>query len=144
MPEEGKEEKATLVLSVPGDWHPGAPGWLGRGSGGRDLQAVLSVPYPVVPVGDRALQPPAPLSEEPTLTALTSASPHPHPPVPQDSHQAAERHGDQVGLWLWLLLLLLRWLGRLGWLLRRLGRLGRLGLGRLWLLRRLRPGGDTA
>lgn len=71
--------------------------------------------------------------------------PTPIPPAPQDSHQAAERHGDQVGLWLGrLLLLLLRWLGRLGWLLRRLGRLGRLGLGRLWLLRRLWPGGDTA
>lgn len=49
-----------------------------------------------------------------------------------------------MGLGLGRLLLLLRWLGRLGWLLRRLGRLGRLGLGWLWLLRRLRPGGDTA
>lgn len=74
-----------------------------------------------------------------------SSPPSAHRNPPKDSHEVAERHGDQVGLllrWLWRLLRLL-WLRRL-WLRWRLWLRLRLWLLGLWRLLGLLPGSDVA
>lgn len=107
------------------------------------LRGCLSVPHvPCRPLVTEHLGGGAPRSRQgPPLPSPNPAFPEPpaRPRAPWDSHQAAERHGDQMGLRLGLLRRLLR---RLLGLLRR--RLGLLRLGRLRRLRGLRPGRDAA